>query len=599
LKTRSGIGLLSRLSALAAVLVLFGCAYFNTFYTAKKNFNQAEKMYLRPDARPTPQQVQLYDQALRGATKVVVNYPDSKWVDDAVLMMGRSLIGKGDYPAARLKFEELEENFPDSPFLDQGLYYTGETYRKNREWDASMIMYDSLLIRFPKSDMVRPANLQRGKVFSEKRQPRQAIAVLLPSANRGGNLELQARLALGNSYFELEVYDSAATQFRWVGRKVKSEELINEAVMREGECLEALGEYDKALRLYSDWDRRARTLNYQDQAKIRRGYTMALSGDVDGGIDALERLIAERRRSPMAAQALFQIGYIQEVLLDDFDAARATYARVPEESQASAFAQQAITRSENLGKIETLRASLDADTTGVEAAAAAAFTVAEHYLFSTDNPTRALAEYRKVEEDYPESQYAPKAAFAGAWVLARELEEPEAADSAFWHVADTYPDTEFGQAASAFVRGQVDSLRSSDPLEPTLVSYPLTPGALPYVKPQPRLELGGAAGASRQLAEARRDSAAMADSLQRMARRNTGLTTVAPAAALVDSTGGPADSLAAIADSSAVPPDTSGVAQEEAPSDTSGTTNSEAPPDTTQNVPESDARRDTSSSPGN
>jgi len=44
-------------------------------------------------------------------------------------------------------------------------------------------------------------------------------------------------------------------------------------------------------------------------------------------------------------------------MLDDFDAARSTYARVPEESRGSPFAQQATLRTENLVKIEELRKS--------------------------------------------------------------------------------------------------------------------------------------------------------------------------------------------------------------------------------------------------
>src|SRR5262249_33850407 len=92
---------------LAVGLLGSGCAYFNTFYSAKKSFDAAEKLYRNPDDRATSQQVALYDQALKSATKLVVSYPKSKYVDDAVLIMGRSLLGKGDYDKARQKFREL------------------------------------------------------------------------------------------------------------------------------------------------------------------------------------------------------------------------------------------------------------------------------------------------------------------------------------------------------------------------------------------------------------------------------------------------------------------------------------------------------------
>jgi TolA-binding protein len=554
---RPGIrrALLSSL-ALVALGSLPGCVYYNKFYSAKKNFNDAEKLFDRPDGRATPQQIQLYDKSLKSATKVVVEHPTSSWVDDAILLMGRAMLGKGDYAKAREKFEELYDNFPKSELTDQALFYHGEAYRREREWLPALSLYDSVTARFPKSKMTPAIHIQQGKIFVQQSRYPRAIALLQPAAERGGAGELEARLALAEAYFGLERYDSAAVEFAWVARKTKSAELRNECVFRQGEALEASSDFAGAIQVYEDWAQQTTNLTYRDQAQIRAGSAMALSGDPTGGIHRLETVIAGRRRSLAAAEALFQIGYIQEVFLDDFVAARSTYAKVEEEARNSTFAQQAKQRLENLSRIEALRSSAASDTSAAGGPAGAAFTLAEHYLFEVRNPARALTEYEGVEREFPASPYAPKAAFAGAWILERKLERPAAAESAWRHVAETYPETEHGRAAAAFLAGEADSLRATDPLETVHMSHPYTPGATPYVKPAAKLDVarGGSPQQRSGRAAATVDSLAHADSLRLAAERAR-----EPEVALAD-TLAPSDSAAWVdtTRSEPAPPDTSG-----------------------------------------
>ncbi len=509
--------------ALSALATLSGCVYFNKFYSAKKNFNDAEKMYERPDARATPQQVQLYDKSLRSASKILVEHPTSGWVDDAVLLMGRSLLGKGDYAKAREKFEEFYANFPKSPLLDQALFYHGETFRRERQWESALALYDSLSARFPESEILTTARLQEGKIYgAQSRYPR-AIASIQPVVERGGDLELEGRLALADAYFGAERFDSAATQYEWVTRKSKSPELVHECVLRLGQCFESRADYAAAILVYQEWAKRTTNLTYRDQAQIRVGSAQALAGDATRGIETLEAVIAARRRTPAAAEALFQIGYIQEVTLDDFATARATYAKVEEEARNSTFAQQAKHRMENLDRIQALRESAGSDSAGAGGSATAAFNLAEHYLFEVGNPARALDAYGRVEREFPESPYAAKAAFAGAWILERKLEMPAPAESAWRHVATRYPETEHGRAAAAFLGGGVDSLRAVGPLEAASLSHPYTPGATPYVKPSAKLQVQGPSRAGppgrSAAAAAVVDSLALADSLRMAAER--------------------------------------------------------------------------------
>src|SRR5262245_33048435 len=107
-----------RLLGLVLLLAVAGCAYYNTFYLAKPYYRDAEKAQAKSDLDvPTSEAILKYDGAIRQCMKVVTDYPKSKWVDDAMYMMGASLYGKGDYSGCVRKLDEMIEKQPNSPFV--------------------------------------------------------------------------------------------------------------------------------------------------------------------------------------------------------------------------------------------------------------------------------------------------------------------------------------------------------------------------------------------------------------------------------------------------------------------------------------------------
>ncbi|HKA24010.1 MAG TPA: tetratricopeptide repeat protein [Candidatus Eisenbacteria bacterium] len=475
--------------ALAVCFVLPGCAYFNTYYSAKKNFDAAERLYLNPDDRANAQQAALYDKAIQSAAKLVANYPKSKWVDDAVYLTGRSLFAKGEDEKARQTFTELADKFPQSPYVDEALYYQAETFRREHKWDTAVVFYDSLRRTFPKSKMLDETTMREAQVELASFRPRNAVAMLLSLDTRklSDRSLYEWHHALADAYFAVPAYDSAYVEYEWIAEKARTPDAYHDSQMRLGDCLEGARHFDIAAEHYHDYERDARTPEYRDQASIRRASAMASAGHVNEGLLLLRDIVNDKTRTNVAPQALYQIGFIQETTGEDSKAARATYAKVTEQYKTSPYSGQAQARLTNLDKMDALRAAAASDTTGREAAAAAAFAVAERYLVDSDRPERAVQEYAKVEQDYANTQVAPKASFAAGWVFYRKLQHKEAADSVWKHVLAAYPQTLYGQAASALLRGREDSLRVVGAFSKTLIKVPYSPGALLYVPPETRL----------------------------------------------------------------------------------------------------------------
>ena len=473
---------------LALAFATAGCAYFNTFYAAKKNFENAElqrsQQYEDREARANAGQAALYDQAIQGASKVVVEYPRSKWVDDALLLIGRSLLAKGEYRGAQEKFDELNTNFPTSDLRDQATYWSAVAADRDHRSVDALTLYDSLLATYPKFKQRDDARLRRASVHLTMRQPALALDDLRDLATRKGQIGYDAGLKLAEALFTQRDYAGARAGFTRVAEQAPTEQLRLEARLRAGDSDEAAGEYAHAAESYLKLLRDSRTDDGKARARLRYGSALALSGDVDRGLAELANVVTDYPRTPYAAEALFRTGYLHEVVRDDFEAAGKAYDRVAEQSPGSPFVPQARDRRENLSRLAESLAALK-DTSAAGRAAELILRQAEYYLFQVGKPERALEEYTKLERDCPQNRLAPRAGFARGWVLARRLGRPDEAKVAFQSVIRKYPDTDESKAAARLLAFPTDSTFANDRLAGTALQFPLVPGNPGYVPPPP------------------------------------------------------------------------------------------------------------------
>jgi TolA-binding protein len=550
----------------AALATLGGCAYFNTFYAARKNFEVAEVQSADPtdpDAPAAAGAVPLYDKAMVGATKLIVQFPKSKWVDDSMLLIGRCLLAKGDYQGAQLKFDELARNFPKSDLKDQATYWSGVAADRDHRRADAIALYDSLIAAYPKSKLRDDAQLRRATVYLALKQPQDAIPSLDALSRHKGAVGYQASLKLAEAWYAQGDYTQARTTFGRVAEQAPNEQLRLDALLRAGDCDEALGDYTHAAESYLELSRTARTPDAKAQARLRYGSALALAGQVDRGLTELRYVTDDFPRSNYAAEAMFRIGYLNEVVRDDIPAATKAYDGVAQQASGSPFVAQARSRRDNLSRLSD-SLSVSRDTTAAERAAQSAFRLAEHELFQLSRPAKAADDYAIVERDHPQSPLAPRAALARAWVLGRRLGQPDSSAAALKAILDRYPGTPSAKAAQRMLDHPTDSTYALDNLVGSALVVPLVPGRQLYVPPAPVTTQAAAAarGAAARRAARGAASAAAADSLR--TRRAPPVTIPAPA---TKTPGAPTDS--ARADTSHAAPPAAPAPPPPAPRDTS------------------------------
>ncbi len=441
--------------ALALPLALAGgCAYYNTFYTARKYYRDADKQRLASgQEHPSPTVLDLYKRVIDKSQKVIDNYPDSKWVDDARYLIAMAYLKREEWDNARAAFEDLMARHPGSQLVPDALLGAGLTQVGMADWEGADSTFADLLARYPRFGRRDEVLYNLAQNSTKRREYRRAVvgfSELLAGGAEVG-VEADAHRARGEAYLALESPDSALADFEALARLAARPDTRFDAQLKAGECLEKLGRLEEALALYGRLEREMPDPNHLPRTLLRRGGALGGLGQHDAALGIYARVAKDFPASSYAAQALYQTGLTQELHLNDVDRAKEAYAKVRETAPNSEFATLADERRQSLELFGQYREELASGGAEEEKKAEAGLLLAELTLFRLKKVDEAVEAYRAVERDYPRSSFAPKAAYAVAWIQEHELDDSLAAAASYRHVFDAYPDTEYGVQAGVKV----------------------------------------------------------------------------------------------------------------------------------------------------
>ncbi|MFI5372280.1 MAG: tol-pal system YbgF family protein [Candidatus Eisenbacteria bacterium] len=507
---------LRRLLIAAPALVLLGsCAYYNTYFMAKRYYSQATMGLPYAVDKPDPGRLPNFGKSVDYCKKLLANYPKSKYVDDAYLLWARGLIGKDDPGAAVDMLRTFTDRYPKSPLRAEATFFLGLAYRLTHKYTEAVTSLEDYRRLAPKGDLVPYALLEESRALSSLRRFDDAAAVADTLAERFPKHVLHDRALLARADARLAIgdYQRARGDYHTLGARADNDEDRFRWMLKEADCLEAGHEYDESLALLRDAISHEREPVLSDttgkpglgfvptsanpigdhwgQLKLRIGSVYTLMSRQPEALAAFNDVLLHYWRTPLAAEAQYRIGYLYEVVADDFDAARREYNKVKDQSVSSVYAAQATQRMQNLDRLAQFRV---AGGDSVAKAAEASFMRAELYLFQNDKPQRALEEYRSVSDRFSGTPWDAKAKLAQAWVLSHRMRDSTAADSLLWVIVRDHPATEAQLAARDYLEAWGETVPDSlikmpeHPLLAVTDSVALTPPP----GTDPRLGMGGA-----------------------------------------------------------------------------------------------------------
>ncbi len=420
------------LQALLLVLILglvVGCAYFNTFYNARSYYRSA---LLLKDQGQSAQAKANFDKAIEKSALVISRWPRSRWVDDALFIIGKSYYEQGEYRRAIKSFEQLEVAFPGSSFVPEAQLYRGLALLRAGEPGAALVVLDGVRARYPRLRPIAEFNLAMHSIAIGEED--EGIDSLLSFIKRNPRSSYRREVTreLAEGYLRLKDYQSAEQWFRRYIEVEPKSRLRAEAEVKVAECLlkqerynEVLGMARQVLGKYTELDENLRVI-------IGRAYLALERED-----EALATLLQVRGNNFYGAAAAFLIGSFYEAQ-GDFSRARVYYDSARLRRSDSEEGVLALKRL-------ALLAALADDTTDRRDVSEKKFLLAEVYNLNLEDYDNALKVYQEVADSFPRSGWAPKALFSQAWILLRRKADTLAAVAVLKKIIANYPDTEYAR----------------------------------------------------------------------------------------------------------------------------------------------------------
>jgi tetratricopeptide (TPR) repeat protein len=341
-------------------------AYFNTYYNATRLFDEAvleietteknqQSKGLPPQKEISPTARQKLTRVIEKCSKLLQYYPTSKWVDDALMLIGESYYYMGEYLKAERKFAELIAQFPDSEHYLEARLWLGESFRKSNDEDRAVreltAVADTALVQSEHA-IAAKALIQVGEIETEREDYDAAIRAYQRLIDRADYDELKSAAQFRLAHLE-EIagdYGKAAEAYRKVGDYDPDSYTRYQSQLLYAVNKKKTKDYDEARRVLFDLLEDRSNFEYFPQIKLEIANLYNERGDFESAVEAYTSVDTTYRRTDAAAKAYYQLGLLYQEQLHNLVAADTNFAKARAEFPGSEITPLATKHADDLTK---------------------------------------------------------------------------------------------------------------------------------------------------------------------------------------------------------------------------------------------------------
>ncbi|MCZ7555130.1 MAG: tetratricopeptide repeat protein [Bacteroidia bacterium] len=326
--------------------------------------------------------IQKLDRVIEKCSRLIVNYPKSKWVDNGLLLIGKSYFYKQELTRAERKFQELLDRYPDSDLVTEAILWLGKTYVKLEQYELAHGMFERAIMRAvseSEPDLAAQAHFEMGKMYLALKQGDAAIANFERAAEFDADryFRIQVQIALAREYERNGDKKKAAQAFQDIFKLDPNRDLAFIAELNYAKLQREMGELDEASNTIIDMLDNPMYLDYDAKIQLEIGHLyreyfrhyQSMDDDIAG--DAFTAALEQYRyvdttfkSTAEAADALYAKGELYELDLKDYDNAFDNYNNAKLAFPGAESAQLAGKKAGIFGDYRKLRRRMyDTDTT--------------------------------------------------------------------------------------------------------------------------------------------------------------------------------------------------------------------------------------------
>lgn len=347
--------------------------YFNVFYTATDDYNVAleeirtstiSEYNRRLDSLnivlPVSQNVkEKLNKTIERCSKVIQFHKNSKFLDDAVLLIGKSYYYLTDYLQAERKFSEFLSKLSASPLSDEAVLFLGRTKMKLGQIAEAERILQKLLKESKNTEVISEAYQELALNELAKRNFSEAIKYFQNSINNTKDSERKSE----KEYILAKIYNlfepqKSATVYERVVNMTSDFDLSFFAKLNYGKSLIYNKQYDKAEEVLEDLNSDYRDYpEYKQLVELELANNLYADKDYNKGLDKYYEVIIKYPNTKASSDAYYHLARFYEDIKNDYLNALVNYRKAAEENSGGDYAAISQKRADVLDRYFTLQAA--------------------------------------------------------------------------------------------------------------------------------------------------------------------------------------------------------------------------------------------------
>ncbi len=291
-------------------------AYFNTYYNAQNYFDRGvrqvedQEVDYNPErpirVHPTPAEVAQsdFEEAIERAVDIIYMHEDSRWVDNAVELIGKAYYYQHDFYSGAQNFDEIYNNAIDETRRQNAIMWRGKIYMEMEEYGAGIsYLYNHLNSgEFDwDSQIEAETKLVLAQLYTYTEDWEEAKVYLQDGLQDISDRELRFRgwFLLGQVHEILGDYNNAIQAFEQaMDRRNEEFELLYYANLKKGEMMRNAGLHQEAYDHFHEMSRNDNFFEYLGDIEFHKANTLHQAGDIEEALDFYEVTLRQEVNPP-------------------------------------------------------------------------------------------------------------------------------------------------------------------------------------------------------------------------------------------------------------------------------------------------------------
>lgn len=345
------------------ILTMFGitCAYYNTFYNAEQYYKKATTRLQTSTEDRIPSAVrQDFESAIEKANKTLLNYPDSKWVDDAQYLIAMSEYHQENYGRARKEMEKFLNQYPSSKFRPEMEISYGRCLWKMGERELARHQFNKIGRKISDKQLQAEIYFAVAELYQFSGEADSAIQYYrrVSRIRQAGDLMPRALFNLAEVYLQQNKTDRAIKTLQEVSRYSPPPEIKDRMQVLLAKIYRESGQYDKAKELIMKKLNDPKNENIWGDLEYELGLLYLNQKDYQAADLRFSEISEKYAGTQISAKAYYQRAVLNMTVFHDYEKAKNQFTQVRREDRDSEYGFESTNMTREISRYFAIKQKL-------------------------------------------------------------------------------------------------------------------------------------------------------------------------------------------------------------------------------------------------